>query len=54
MVDTQVRRRNADGYKRYSHGSMSSNLTIINNTITSINCPNIHNIFYEIFQRQWL
>ena len=54
MVETQVRRRNAHGDKRYAHGSMCSNLTIIDNTITSMNFPNIHNIFNEIFQRQLL
>ena len=54
MVEAQVRRRNAHGDKRYSHGSMSSNLTIIDNTITSMNCPNIHSILNEIFQIQWL
>ena len=68
IVQTQVRRKNAHwhkryehgdkryehGDKRYAHGSMSSNIKIIDNTITSMNFPNIHNIFNEIFQRQLL
>ena len=52
MVETQVRMTNSHGDKRYAHGSMSSNITIIDNTITSMNFPIIHNIFNEIFQRQ--
>ena len=51
-VETQIRRRNAHGYKRYAQGSMCYNLTIIDNTTTSMNCPNIHRIFNEIFQRK--
>ena len=47
MVETQVRRINSHGDKRYAHGSMSSNLTIIDNTIISMNCPSIHRILMK-------
>ena len=33
---------------------MCSNLKITDNIINSMNCPNIHSIFNEIFQRKLL